>query len=129
MSGTQQVRPGDPDPCPRERGKRDMCRDVHGAELWVCSRVARHRGQHIAGTGRHVCAVWPGPTSRLVTAVRRCGPAVVLAWCVTGWAAMVLGHVVLGGALLGLLFLAVATPYVWLAVVDRRAERSREITR
>jgi hypothetical protein len=45
---------GDPDPTPQQ-GK--MCRAVH-EHAYICTRKRGHAGQHVAGAGSIVVAVW-----------------------------------------------------------------------
>lgn len=48
------VKVGDPDPLPA--GDYECCPDRSGP--WHCTRYNRHPGNHIAGDGDEVCAVW-----------------------------------------------------------------------
>lgn len=36
----------------------DSCANYHLREGWRCTRAAGHSGQHVAGNGTKVCAVW-----------------------------------------------------------------------
>ncbi len=60
MSAEDTCKPGDPDPTddPTDLDYRESCpsRDVVG--FW-CTRAVGHSGQHVAGSGEQVVAVWP----------------------------------------------------------------------
>jgi hypothetical protein len=54
------LRPGDPESCSAEAALgAGPCGARHPKRRLWCTRGHRHRGQHIAGTGYVVVAVWP----------------------------------------------------------------------
>jgi len=48
---------GDPDPTPPPRVAR-YCGEATPDEVFVCTWPAGHTGQHVAGTGKTIAAVW-----------------------------------------------------------------------
>ncbi len=56
MSAEDTCKPGDPDPTPDDDQESCPSRDSVG---WWCTRTVGHYGQHVAGTGERVAAVWP----------------------------------------------------------------------
>ncbi len=63
MSAEDTCKPGDPDPTPIQKGYTyDLCINRLAINrrdgLW-CTRERGHIGQHVAGTGEQVTAVWP----------------------------------------------------------------------
>lgn len=55
-SATYQV--GDPDPTPHDDGTSCRARLHRGVATYHCTWEAGHTGQHVAGTGTTIVAVW-----------------------------------------------------------------------
>jgi hypothetical protein len=49
-------KPGDPDPTVYD-DRKEVCSSRHNG--WWCTRTDGHEGQHVAGAGHMVAAVWP----------------------------------------------------------------------
>ncbi len=57
VSAEDTCKPGDPDPIPYDDRKGVACPSRYAG--WWCTRTVGHSGQHVAGTGEQVAAVWP----------------------------------------------------------------------
>lgn len=52
------VRPGDRPDVTLAEGTGDGASCLADDGKWLCTRARSHDGPHVAGTGRHVAAVW-----------------------------------------------------------------------
>ncbi len=58
VSAEDTCKPGDPDPTPEEGDCPASWADGQPGWPWECTRKREHAGQHVAGAGSQVAAVW-----------------------------------------------------------------------